>query len=36
MEDQQWTVLLNWVKAHEGIEGNEMVDRLANKAQRTT
>jgi len=36
LEDQQWTVHLNWVKAHVGIEGNEMVDRQANKAQRTT
>ena len=22
LEDQQWTVLFNWVKAHVGIEGN--------------
>jgi ribonuclease HI len=26
LEDQKWTVLFNWVKAHVGIEGNEMAD----------
>ena len=32
LEDQQWTVLFNWVKALVEIEGNEMADRLAKKA----
>jgi len=32
LEDQQWTVLLDWVKAHVGIQGNEMAERLAKKA----
>jgi len=32
LEDHQWTVLFNWVKALVGIQGNEMADRLAKKA----
>jgi len=36
LEDQQWTVFLNWVKAHIGIQGNEMADHLAKKAATDT
>jgi len=32
LEDLQWTVFSNWVKANVRIQGNEMADRLAKKA----
>jgi hypothetical protein len=31
LEDLQWTVYCNWVKAHVGIQGNEKTDNLAKK-----
>jgi ribonuclease HI len=32
LEDIRWTLFFNWVKAHVGIQGNEMADCLAKKA----
>ena len=32
LEDLRWTVFCYWVKAHVGIQRNEMADRLAKKA----
>jgi hypothetical protein len=32
LEDLRWTLFFYWVKAHVGIQGNEMADRLAMKA----
>jgi ribonuclease HI len=28
----KWTIHFGWVKGHAGIEGNELVDRLAKEA----
>jgi hypothetical protein len=32
LEDLRWTVFFNWVKAHVGIQGNQMADLLTKKA----
>jgi len=32
MEEREWKISLCWVKAHAGIRGNELADRLAKKA----
>ena len=32
LEDLRWTVFFKWVKAHVGIQGSEVADRLAKKA----
>jgi hypothetical protein len=32
MESQNWKIEFNWIKAHAGHHGNELVDQLAKEA----
>jgi len=32
MKKAGWKIILRWVKAHAGMEGNELADRLAKRA----
>ncbi|KAJ4442788.1 hypothetical protein ANN_04381 [Periplaneta americana] len=32
LKDNRWTIHMKWVKAHVGLHGNEMADRLAKEA----
>ena len=32
LTQQSWTIHFGWVKAHAGIEGNEVADTLAKEA----
>ena len=35
LERKGWTIMFSWVKAHVGIYGNELADRLAKVAARS-
>ena len=32
MENREWKIQFSWIKAHAGVSGNEIADKLAKEA----
>jgi len=32
MENREWKIRFSWIKAHAGVSGNELADKLAKEA----